>query len=361
MKIRYSSFTLFTTLFTLLFLTLTLPANGQLLRYKVNGKAPHSISDGERVYLIDISTNLAVDSAEVAGGTFYFEGKIVRPSCFKVEIPNRFMSDGYTPISHSFVLEEGVMVVDFSNSIYEGTPLNRELNDFLREDAALRGIEGEREALSLKYIERNSNNPVAVYIIRHHLGSLLGDDPKLFELLYSKVGEYVREFPAIKAAHATFSKLSQSDVGQPYINFTLESGNGKASGEEEEETLSLSDFVGGGDWLLLHFVASWSSPCKEEVKEVLDLYQNYIDKPFRIVLLSVWESREEHDSWIAQIVEERESEQLLEWETLYDEKGIAATLYGIDFLPHTVLINPEGEIVSRDFDKTKELLKQLFD
>jgi peroxiredoxin len=106
----------------------------------------------------------------------------------------------------------------------------------------------------------------------------------------------------------------------------------------EGETLRLSEQ--GGRWVLLNFWATWCEPCKTEMPLLQTLADDYED------WLVVWG------------INQRES--AIEVSVFSDEYGVRfpllldpddATLmnYGVMGLPLTFVINPQGEIVARQF------------
>ncbi len=107
----------------------------------------------------------------------------------------------------------------------------------------------------------------------------------------------------------------------------------------EGEPLSLSDFR--GKVVLLDFWASWCGPCRRENPNVVKVYEKYKDKGFEILGISLDRDREK---WLAAI----EADELT-WPHVSDLKGWqneVAQLYGVRSIPHTVLIDAEGNVIA---------------
>lgn len=107
------------------------------------------------------------------------------------------------------------------------------------------------------------------------------------------------------------------------------------------KTHKLSEYVGKGKYVLIDFWASWCGPCRREMPNVKALYEKYKDKGFDIVGLSLDNDKA---AWTASI------EKLgLPWHHLSDLKGwqsLAATTYGVNSIPATLLIGPDGKVVA---------------
>lgn len=103
----------------------------------------------------------------------------------------------------------------------------------------------------------------------------------------------------------------------------------------------LSDFVGKGKYVLVDFWASWCGPCRQEMPAVKALYDKYHADGFDIVGVSFDNKR---DAWVAAI-----KKMGLTWHHISDLKGwqcAASEVYGINSIPATLLIGPDGKIVA---------------
>ena len=149
---------------------------------------------------------------------------------------------------------------------------------------------------------------------------------------------FIREFgesdPA--AAASLQQELEQArsfTIGGTPPDFSMETPEG--------ELLSLSDLR--GQVLLVDFWASWCGPCRKENPNVVRLYQQYKDKGFEILGVSLDSKR---DRWLQAIEQDG-----LTWPHVSDLQGwknAAAQLYGVSSIPHTVLLDAEGRIIARN-------------
>lgn len=121
-------------------------------------------------------------------------------------------------------------------------------------------------------------------------------------------------------------------VGEDAPNFTLPTMQG-------EETLQLSDFK--GQYVLLDFWASWCQPCRAENPNVVKVFNEYKDKNFTVLGVSI---DEKLDKWKLAIEKDQ-----LAWKQVIDTTGWqskVAETYGVESIPSNFLIDPQGKIIA---------------
>jgi thiol-disulfide isomerase/thioredoxin len=103
--------------------------------------------------------------------------------------------------------------------------------------------------------------------------------------------------------------------------------------------ITLSSFR--GNYLLVDFWASWCKPCRNENPNVVRLYKKY--KPMGLEIFGV-SLDENHANWMAAINMDQ-----LTWKHGSELKGWNSSfvpMYGINGIPFTVLLDPEGKIIA---------------
>jgi cytochrome c biogenesis protein CcmG, thiol:disulfide interchange protein DsbE len=118
----------------------------------------------------------------------------------------------------------------------------------------------------------------------------------------------------------------------------------------EKKTVELSKVTGNGP-VLITFWATWCKPCIEEMAEFSKIYNEYSDKGFSMLAISV-----DNEKTVAKVKPFVKSKNY-PFTVLLDTNGETARKYYVQSVPATFLIDKEGHIIyqSSGFKKGDEL------
>ncbi len=201
----------------------------------------------------------------------------------------------------------------------------------------------------LRYIDTTSNAVMALF----SLGYTRDIEPEKIE---TAVGGLTKRFPtnqAIATIVAQYKQLIAQNKSLPKIggiapDITMADTSGKA--------FSLSMLR--GKYVLVDFWASWCGPCREENPNVVNAYQEFKNKNFTVLGVSLDKQKAE---WTKAVEEDH-----LTWYHISDLKywsSAAVAPYGIEGIPYNVLLDPQGKIIAMNLRgndlqiKLSELIK----
>jgi len=116
-------------------------------------------------------------------------------------------------------------------------------------------------------------------------------------------------------------------------------------------TLELSSILKGKKVVLVDFWASWCGPCRIVTPQIRALYKAYKNKGFDVVTISEDKTR---DAWRNGLAED----QILDWNHIYDDNMRIAYMFNVSSIPHMVLLDGNGGIISNKISMNS-LLREL--
>jgi thiol-disulfide isomerase/thioredoxin len=99
-----------------------------------------------------------------------------------------------------------------------------------------------------------------------------------------------------------------------------------------------------GKVVLVDFWATWCGPCRAELPNVIAAYKKYHDQGFDIIGVSLDSDRAKLDAFLKKT-------EGMTWPQFFDGEGWAnklAVKYGVESIPFTVLVGPDGKIIGKD-------------
>ena len=199
---------------------------------------------------------------------------------------------------------------------------------------------------AVKQVSEDPSNPVNIVLASLILPSqetgYAGWDPQNLELLRKIETAFMRKYPTSPITGMLTQQLasveSQYESYMRYNSGTMTAPE-IALSNPEGKLMKLSALK--GKVVLIDFWASWCGPCRKENPNVVRLYKQYKNKGFEIFSVSL---DQDEAAWKAAIVKDEliwpnHVSDLMGWQTPLTQT------YGFQSIPHTVLLNREGNIV----------------
>jgi thiol-disulfide isomerase/thioredoxin len=106
------------------------------------------------------------------------------------------------------------------------------------------------------------------------------------------------------------------------------------------EPFNTSKIENDGNPVIISFWATWCSPCKRELNTISDMYEDWVDETgVKIIAISIDDAR--NMSKVPSYVNGVD----WDYEVYLDPNGDLKRAMGVNTVPHTFLLNGNGEIV----------------
>lgn len=340
--------------------------------YEITGSVSAE-ANGKYVYLYSYPYSeeaTALDSALVQNGAFSLKGSTVAPElCVLVNPVAKGKASRY-----AFMLENAKLTANLSEEpSLTGSAENDQYNklhqdlkqiyaqakglaeEMKSEDAAVaaaaekkyEAMEKEAVAMSKAYIEANLSSKLAALVFSDNRYNLTEEEQNS---ILAKADANFKSVPGIDKMIKHLEVLKNSAVGKKFIDFEMADPKGKMH--------KLSEYVGNGKVVLIDFWASWCPPCRKEMPNLVKAHKEYKGKGFDIIGISL---DSKADAW-----EKGVKDLGITWPQLSDLQGwknSGAALYGVNSIPHTILVDKDGTILAKNLHgeeldaKLKEVLK----
>lgn len=197
----------------------------------------------------------------------------------------------------------------------------------------------------MEFILDHSSSPLAPLMLQKELMFHLEEFS--LEGLMNSISPTLQNHPYYTAArNAILARFLK--IGSEAPDIVLPGVDGKQ--------MHLSDFR--GRYILLDFWASWCGPCRKEIPYLIQLFNETQEKREKLTLISFSIDNKE-DAWKKAITDRGMN--LEGWIHASDLKGWQspeAQMFGVEAVPRTVLINPEGKVVAFDL-RGEEMVRRV--
>lgn len=356
-------------------------------QYKIKGNVGTGHDSSKVVMQFPEDGKLVEDSAMIQNGMFELKGNRSEPikvflaltskskdanKRAAVEVINLYLEPGVitvTSVNNSFRAAEikgGPVNKDYTVLSHLIKPQTDQLRQLMKDYAALSDADKKDPAIKatrdstlgkirtakneqLKdYIIKNPRSLVSLDALIEYAGGAL--DYSTIHPMFEALSANVRKGKAAKTFAGRLEIARKTGIGQIAPDF--------AQADTSGTMIRLSSFR--GKYVLLDFWASWCVPCRAENPHVVKAFQQYKDKGFTVLGVSL-DKPDARDRWLKAIADDQ-----LTWTQVSDLKfwnNEAAKLYGIQAIPQNYLIGPDGKVVAQNLrgDALHQQLKALLD
>ena len=312
---------------------------------------------------------ITVDSANSVDGVFSFKGKVQMPRMINIVFADNKSS------FHFFVENKDITIngdfLKLDKVTITGSKTQSEYEQFMSE---LSGYDNLFNETLGKFKEAQNKQDLSLI---HHYDSIMNqiknkELKSLYDVAFNKnksvITPYIVysimvnhiETTMLDSIAKNFDKSLENDEFVKRIKEKIKLLHSTEIGsmapeiemaDTNEVLFKLSSLR--GKVVLIDFWASWCRPCRGENPNVVAAYNAYKDKGFDILGVSLDQNKV---SWLKAINDDK-----LTWHHVSDLKGWqseAGKLYGVNSIPHSVLLDKKGVIIATDL-RGEELLKKL--
>jgi peroxiredoxin len=192
-------------------------------------------------------------------------------------------------------------------------------------------------------VRNEPQSPVAFYALQQYAGWDI--NPDKIEPLFNSLPEQVRNYPSAISFKEQVETAKKTGVGRVAPDFT--------QNDTLDQPVQLSSLR--GKYLLIDFWASWCGPCRQENPNVVKVFNQYKDKNFHVLGVSL-DRAGQKDKWMKAIHDDQ-----LTWTHVSDLKfweNAVSKQYGIRAIPQNLLLDPQGKIVAKNL-RGEALVKKM--
>ena len=189
----------------------------------------------------------------------------------------------------------------------------------------------------------NPDNSISVFALSNLRSQI--DDAQMSELVNAVIPA-IQESKYVSGMKEALDARLNTAEGKPFVDFTVNSVVGMTRSippQPKYAEVKFSDYVGKGKYILVDFWAPWCGPCKREIPNLKAVYDKYAGEKFDILSIAVWERQP------VQVTIDTAAELGMNWSHINNAGSVPTDIYGVEGIPHLMLIGPDGTILKRGF------------
>lgn len=355
-----------TTLFSLFICCISLLSAQNCI---IQGELSEPAFQNRNIYFVNANTGTILDTITLENNHFQCTLRVTEP--FVLYLQTDRLQNGNYHFSN-LIAEEGSIFCNMLTDSISGTPTNNLYHQYIKERTAKEKVIhqlsdqlGEAEMLSAANKEllkqqmeeaigklsqftittfvNNKDNGIGALAFNYLLDLSLCSFEEAQELLRSAKPIVTTNQPIVAKMKA-LEKTNATAVGKKYTDLEL-------TDVTTGKRVKLSNYI-KGKIALIDYWASWCRPCRAEIPNIAEIHKKYGSKEFVVISLNVWDKPEPQKRAIEDLK--------MNWIMLSDDTPNATNTYGIDGIPHIMLIDKDGTIIARNLrgEQIEEAVKK---
>ena len=196
----------------------------------------------------------------------------------------------------------------------------------------------------MDFVYKNLDSPVILYIIKYSMSPAFDTE---------MIQNFLDALPESQHSHSMYKELV-NEIRAANLKIGAEAPDITGRTPEGKE-LSLSDFK--GKYVFLDFWASWCAPCRREIPYLKEALA-YSGESDNIIVLS-YSIDDEYEDWTGCIADnELVHRNWVHISVLKGWNSEGLKFFGVNGVPYTALIDPEGRVVQFEL-RGEEMVKKL--
>jgi len=358
----------------------------QSSNFTLNAKVGQDKAPAKAYLIYRLAGTMVTDSAMVDNGAFKFTGTVTDPIRAQLVLDHKGVGleklgrDADVAVVYLEKGDIGLAAKDsVKNAVFTGSKLNDENTAY---KALTMAPDKDIAMLNAEYLAAPDDKKAD----QDFKDGLQARYNKIIDTKHILQQQFIKQYPDSYISLVVLMELSGHDIDvatvEPVYKSLTASVRNTAAGLEfakaieavratsigamapvftqndvNDKPVSLTDFR--GKYVLVDFWASWCGPCRGENPNVVKAYNQYKNKNFTVLGVSL-DRPGKKDDWLAAIKADG-----LAWTQVSDLKfwdNDVAKLYGITSIPQNYLLDPTGKIIGKNLrgDELNKKLATLF-